>query len=158
MTTGPEGSSDARMVTALVRLRQSLTEVALPLDLPGAPALRTAKDDVLSQLEDYVIPRMMTIDAPLLAVVGGSTGAGKSTLVNSLVGEKVTTPGLLRPTTRSPVLVHHPADAHWFGQDAALGFFHGASSLVLFGLAVGGLLGVSRLVGCRPLALVGGTV
>src|SRR5439155_17966190 len=24
--------------------------------------------------------------------------------------------------------------AHWFGQDAALGFFHGASSLVLFGL------------------------
>ena len=28
----------------------------------------------------------MTIDAPLLAVVGGSTGAGKSTLVNSLVG------------------------------------------------------------------------
>ena len=28
----------------------------------------------------------MTLDAPLLAVVGGSTGAGKSTLVNSLVG------------------------------------------------------------------------
>jgi predicted GTPase len=62
----------------------------------------------------------MTIDAPLLAVVGGSTGAGKSTLVNSLVGSRVTTPGLLRPTTRSPVLVHHPADGHWFGQDRLL--------------------------------------
>jgi exosortase len=36
-----------------------------------------------------------------------------------------------------------------FGQDAALGFFHGASSLVLFGLSVGGLLLVSRAVGCK---------
>jgi len=37
-----------------------------------------------------------------------------------------------------------------FGQDAALGFFHGASSLLLFGLSLGGLLLVSRIVGCRP--------
>lgn len=36
-----------------------------------------------------------------------------------------------------------------FGEDVALGFFHGASSLVLFGLALVGLLGVSRIVGCK---------
>ncbi len=41
-----------------------------------------------------------------------------------------------------------------FGQDAALGFFHGASSFVLFGLALIGLLGVSRIVGCKVPALV----
>ncbi len=35
------------------------------------------------------------------------------------------------------------------GQDAALGFFHGASSLVLFGVALGGLLLVSWRAGCR---------
>jgi exosortase len=45
--------------------------------------------------------------------------------------------------------------ANFFGQDAALGFFHGASSLVLFGLALGGLVVVSRLVGCRSLNLAG---
>jgi len=39
--------------------------------------------------------------------------------------------------------------ASWLGQGAALGFFHGASSFVLFGLAFGGLLLISRLVGCR---------
>jgi len=39
---------------------------------------------------------------------------GKSTLVNSLVGRVVTTPGVIRPTTRSSVLVHHPEDARWF--------------------------------------------
>lgn len=46
--------------------------------------------------------------APLLAVVGGPTGAGKSTLVNSLVRAPVSPTGILRPTTRKPVLVCHP--------------------------------------------------
>ena len=50
----------------------------------------------------------------MLAVVGGSTGAGKSTLVNSLVRREVTRSGVLRPTTRSPVLVHHPYDSGAF--------------------------------------------
>jgi len=109
-----------RMVTELVRLHQALQDISLPLDLAGVGAGRRARDEMIDQLEDYVIPRMMTLDAPLLAVVGGSTGAGKSTLVNSLVGTRVTAPGLLRPTTRSPVLVHHPDDAHWFGQDRLL--------------------------------------
>ena len=66
------------------------------------------------QLDDYVLPRLAEVDAPLLAVVGGSTGAGKSTLVNSLLGREVSPPGVIRPTTRAPVLVHHSSDAHWF--------------------------------------------
>src|SRR5207245_1920719 len=37
--------------------------------------------------------------------------------------------------------------AAWWGQDAAIGFFHGLSSLLLFGVALGGLLVVSRTVG-----------
>ncbi len=115
-----EAGDDAKMVTALVQLRQSLQAATLPLDLPGTDELRAARAEMVAQLEDYVIPRLMTLDAPLLAVVGGSTGAGKSTLVNSLVGHTVTTSGVLRPTTRSPVLVHHPDDAHWFGQDRLL--------------------------------------
>ena len=49
-------------------------------------------------------------------VVGGSTGAGKSTLVNSLVRAPVSAAGVLRPTTRAPVLVCNPADAAWFRQ------------------------------------------
>ena len=110
-----------QMVEALVRLRGALQESALPLDLADAPALRVSRDAMVDQLGDYVIPRLSTLDAPLLAVVGGSTGAGKSTLVNSVVGERVTVPGVLRPTTRSPVLVHHPDDARWFGQDRLLG-------------------------------------
>lgn len=113
-------ADDGQMLTALVRLRGSLQAAALPLELPGVEERRAARREMVDQLEDYTIPRLMTIDAPLLAVVGGSTGAGKSTLVNSLVGHRVTAPGVLRPTTRSPVLVHHPDDEQWFGQDRLL--------------------------------------
>jgi energy-coupling factor transporter ATP-binding protein EcfA2 len=109
-----------RMLTALVRLRGALQAARLPLELPGVDEARSSLQQLIDQLEDYVIPRQMSVDAPLLVVVGGSTGAGKSTLVNSLVGRRVTASGILRPTTRSPVLVHHPDDAHWFGQDRLL--------------------------------------
>lgn len=36
-----------------------------------------------------------------------------------------------------------------WGPDAAVGFFHGASSFVLFGAAVASLIVISRVVGCR---------
>ncbi|WP_227464017.1 dynamin family protein [Nocardioides lijunqiniae] len=112
--------TNSEMLTALIRLRGALQDAELPLELPGIEEQRTARREMIDQLEDYAIPRLMTIEAPLLAVVGGSTGAGKSTLVNSLVGSRVTVPGVLRPTTRSPVLVHHPSDVEWFGQDRLL--------------------------------------
>jgi energy-coupling factor transporter ATP-binding protein EcfA2 len=75
---------------------------------------------VVDQIDDYLLPRLRDLDAPLLTVVGGSTGAGKSTLVNSLVGVPVTTAGVLRPTTRSPVLVCSPADAPAFSGERVL--------------------------------------
>lgn len=58
-----------------------------------------------------LLPRLVPTDAPLLVVLGGSTGVGKSTLVNSLVGRRVSRAGVLRPTTRVPVLLHHPDEA-----------------------------------------------
>lgn len=102
------------LLAAVNGLRDQVEASRLPLALPDAPAAAKVRLELLQQLDDYVIPRLSSLDAPLLAVVGGSTGAGKSTLVNSLVGMQVTKPGVLRPTTRSPVLVHHPADEHWF--------------------------------------------
>ncbi len=105
---------------ALTGLRDALRAAPLGLDVPEAAADRRARDEMVAQLDDYVVPRVEQVDAPLLAVVGGSTGAGKSTLVNSLIGRPVSRAGVLRPTTRSPVLVHHPADTHWFGPDRIL--------------------------------------
>jgi energy-coupling factor transporter ATP-binding protein EcfA2 len=101
-------------------LRAVLEEVRLPFELPGAEAARAERAGIADQLDDYVLPRLRDIDAPALAVVGGSTGSGKSTLVNSLVGATVSRPGVLRPTTVAPVLVHHPSAARWFADDRVL--------------------------------------
>lgn len=103
-----------QLIDALTALRDRVAAVRLPLPLPGAPRARQTRAELLAQLDDYLVPRLKHPEAPLLAVVGGSTGAGKSTLVNSLVGRRVTEAGVLRPTTRTPVLVCHPDDHHWF--------------------------------------------
>ncbi len=108
------------LLGVLVRLRQGLVDHSLPYEAADASVGRAERTALIRQLDDYVIPRLVQMDAPLLAVVGGSTGAGKSTLVNSIIGTAVSLTGVLRPTTRSPVLVHNPADAHWFGADRLL--------------------------------------
>ena len=80
-------------------------------------ARRQVAAALVAQLDDYLLPRLSRLDAPLLVVVGGSTGAGKSTLVNSLVqapGQR--RPACCGPTTRAPVLVCNPADTTWFRQ------------------------------------------
>ncbi|MFE5486905.1 dynamin family protein [Streptomyces sp. NPDC056527] len=103
-----------QLIDALSALRDCVAAVRLPLPLPGAARARQNRAELLAQLDDYLVPRLKDPDAPLLAVIGGSTGAGKSTLVNSLVGRRVSEAGVLRPTTRTPVLVCHPDDHHWF--------------------------------------------
>ena len=113
MTT-TTGEAASRLLDALTVLRDRLVALRLPLPTPAATEAVRLRRDVIDQLDDYVLPRLREIDAPVLAVVGGSTGAGKSTLVNTLAGQPVSETGVLRPTTRSPVLVHHPDDTSWF--------------------------------------------
>ncbi|MEV4396615.1 ABC transporter [Nonomuraea sp. NPDC049607] len=110
------------LLGALESLRRPLDRELFPLAIGEAAADRRALRELTGQLDDYLLPRLRAIDAPLLAVVGGSTGAGKSTLVNSLVGADVAEPGVLRPTTLVPTLVVSPADRDWFtGQNVLPG-------------------------------------
>src|SRR3954467_2976222 len=110
----------AAVAEPLSRLRDDLRAVRLELDVPGAEDARRVRDDLVAQVDDYLLPRLAQMEAPVLIVVGGSTGAGKSTLVNSLVGSAVSAAGVLRPTTMAPVLVCHPSDVGWFEDDRVL--------------------------------------
>ena len=106
---------------ALSRLAEILQDPVLPYALPGSTKALSAALSVADQLGDYLLPRLASLDAPLLAVVGGSTGAGKSTLVSSLVGRRVAASSAIRPTTRRPLLLHAPTDAPWFADSRVLG-------------------------------------
>lgn len=112
--------AQSELLDALTALRERVAAARFPLALPGAERARRSRAEVLAHLDGYLVPRVREPDAPLLAVVGGSTGAGKSTLVNSLVGRRVSEAGVLRPTTRTPVLVCHPDDHHWFAGQRVL--------------------------------------
>ncbi|MFD0044826.1 dynamin family protein [Pseudarthrobacter scleromae] len=111
----PTGSAAALAAVALLEeVREDLAATELPLALPDSEQARREAASAVAQLDDYILPRYRSLDAPLLAVVGGSTGAGKSTLVNGIVGHPVTRAGAIRPTTRQPILLHHPSEADWF--------------------------------------------
>lgn len=116
----PPPVGDARGISlALREVGAALGNLAFPLDLASSTTGREAAAAARSQLDDYILPRLASVDAPLVAVVGGSTGAGKSTLVNALAGRAVSVTGAVRPTTRQPLLLHHPDDAGWF-EDARI--------------------------------------
>ncbi len=113
--TGASPSWDPQpQLAAAEDLRAALEGLALPLEVRGSADARAQRIALLAQLDDYLLPRLRQPAAPLLAVVGGSTGSGKSTLVNSLIGEALSPSGVLRPTTRAPILLHHPNDEKWF--------------------------------------------
>jgi Dynamin family len=108
------------LVDAVAAMSEVLARTTFPLPAPSASPAERDRRELTGQLADYLIPRLRSIDAPLLAVVGGSTGAGKSTLINSLVGADVSPAGVLRPTTRGPVIVCHPSDLDWFTDERIL--------------------------------------
>ncbi len=111
---GEEERPDVDVLALTRRVRNLVAGVSLNLQLPEVEAARRERELLLAHLDDYLLPRLRRMDAPLLAVIGGSTGAGKSTLTNSLARKEVSRSGVLRPTTRSPVLVHHPYDSGAF--------------------------------------------
>jgi energy-coupling factor transporter ATP-binding protein EcfA2 len=117
----PHVRVDARKLEgALLEVRNSIRRLPLPLDFQGIDAVRAERQQLLSQIDDYLLPRLRQSGSPILIAMVGSTGAGKSTLLNSIVGSQVSATGIRRPTTNSPVLACHPDDVKWFAENVFL--------------------------------------
>lgn len=116
----PPAPGPSALPAALDELRTAVDATRLTLEIPGAAAARRLRGELLATLDDHVLPRLRRSGAPVLVVVAGPTGAGKSTLVNSLVRATASPSGALRPTTRAAVLVCNPADTPSYAGGGAL--------------------------------------
>lgn len=117
-----EASDTTPLVTALGDLRQVISACSFDLSSDRTDERRRERDQLRREIE-ALIARIRAMGSPLLVVVGGVTGSGKSTIVNTLVGRAVSRTGVIRPTTANPVLIVHPVDAHWFTDDRIMSDF-----------------------------------
>jgi energy-coupling factor transporter ATP-binding protein EcfA2 len=97
---------------ALVAVAEQLSALAQRRDLDrwllNDAARRTHQ--LRDHLAGHVLPRARSIDAPLLVLVVGPTGAGKSSLLNALAASAASPSGVIRPTTRELVVLTRPGD------------------------------------------------
>ena len=105
----PARDTDAAHLVSLVDRVAALVARAADSGLPSAAARRRI-GQLTDHLARHVRPRANSLDAPLLVLLLGPTGAGKSSLFNALVGRRASEPGVLRPTTRELVALVRPED------------------------------------------------
>ena len=115
----PPPSADEDLGDALRRLENVVSSVSFGVAGPEQQRRAVDRDrfakDLLASAH-----RLENLQAPLLVVIGGVTGAGKSTFVNTLIGRDLLATGPVRPTTFAPALVCHPDDGPWFAGNEVL--------------------------------------
>jgi energy-coupling factor transporter ATP-binding protein EcfA2 len=77
---------------------------------PRSEAAATRATQLADHLAGHVRVRADSLETPLVVLLLGPTGAGKSTLFNTIAGRALSQTGALRPTTRVAVVLVHPDD------------------------------------------------
>jgi energy-coupling factor transporter ATP-binding protein EcfA2 len=101
--------SDRSQLRALVDRLETLAERRLAA-VPRTDGAAARARQLADHLAGHVRVRAASLEAPLLVLLLGPTGAGKSTVFNTIAGHAVSETGVLRPTTRVAAVLVHPDD------------------------------------------------
>jgi energy-coupling factor transporter ATP-binding protein EcfA2 len=77
---------------------------------PRTDDARARTRQLADLLRGHIRVRAASLDAPLVVLLVGPTGAGKSTIFNTIADRSASPTGVLRPTTRVAVVLVHPDD------------------------------------------------
>ena len=103
------GDGDAEHLRELAGRLDGLAEQRLATG-PRSDAADGRARRLRDHLAGHVRVRAASLDAPLLVLLLGPTGAGKSSIFNTVAGRAASPTGVLRPTTRTAVVLVHPDD------------------------------------------------
>ena len=106
----PQYAVEPALAETLGTVRHRVAGTRLGLLTPGVESAEKARAEFVGQVDDYLLPRLRQLDAPLLAVVGGSTGAARFSGITAIVSPAggrpsrtaSSTPRCARPVTRRP--------------------------------------------------------
>ncbi len=105
----PRSSPDASLLVTLVERVDGVLDRVAAVESPTDAAARRVRQ-LRDHLASHIRPRARSLEAPLLVMLLGPTGAGNSSLFNTLVGRASSRTGVLRPTTRELVALLRPED------------------------------------------------
>ncbi len=110
-----DGDAIPELRDELARVGALLATAPFPLPTPDREAAVATRDSLERTIREYLVPRLGDPDAPIVAVVAGPGGTGKSTVVNTLAQDRIGETGARRPTTVDPVLWAHRdhASRYW---------------------------------------------
>ncbi|MFL6184227.1 MAG: GTPase [Actinomycetes bacterium] len=109
----PTAVDTTALQAALTGLAEQVAAASFGAPAPGD--LGAARRRRLAwHLDDYLLPRVRDLEAPLVCILLGSTGAGKSSLLNGLAGAPISPSGVVRPTTMRPVVLLAPGQVDAF--------------------------------------------
>jgi hypothetical protein len=102
------------LLRALAELGDGLAAASPRAPEPDDGGAAERRRRLVWHLDHYLLPRVRDLEAPLVVVVLGSTGAGKSSLLNGLARDLVSPSGVVRPTTMRPVVLLAPGQVDAF--------------------------------------------